>query len=180
MKYKLLQNLPWINKWSIFTEDWYVDSWCVDRLDYEICADMIKKLFNNKDWFEPVEEKKEFASNGMYIWDKKWSWSWLKLGDDEYTFRYDSDAILFTEKLLALRTIWKWKTENDWDFEPDWNNDKELKFFMDYCYNDKDLNYNNWTLHSNDIPFLPYYSSEEMSLKACEELKEEYLLLLTK
>ena len=185
MKYKLLQNLPWAEAWEKFSISW----WSMMMRIWDASLDT--KLLKNRTWFEPIEEPKEWASNGMYVWEWKQyceefykMWKYIDVCVERYdieewiSFRQKEEAQLFADKLKALKTIWKFKTESDWDFEPDWTDSIQVKYLVSYS-EIRGL-YANLEHLNHDIPFMPWFSSEEITEEAIERCYGEYITLLTK
>lgn len=149
----------------------------------------LQALFDNY-WYKLQAEEKEWASNWMYIGNKidaeyyfinnrmQTICKWDANIQEGLSFETRGKAQKFIAKLEASKSIWKWKTENDWDFNPDWENNNEEKYCI--CYIWEIWKLNNDTSRYLHIPFIPYYSSNEISIRAINELEEEYLLLLTK
>jgi hypothetical protein len=65
------------------------------------------------------------------------------------------------EKIQAIHKIWKWKTLNDGDYEPDWENYSQEKFRITYSIREEDFFVACSKSHATN-PFLPYFSSEEI------------------
>ena len=193
MKYKLLKDLPWAKAWEIIevTDD-YIEMnqksfyawWWVEL---EIAH------LNDGTWFEPIKETPEWASNGMYVWEAKYIQHWYiyetwKISPSNsctnthlLKFKEKEQAQLFVNKLKALKTIWRFKTENDGEFEPDWNNDEEYKYSIAYTYCNDWKVWLKW-MHDADLAdqaFTPYFSSWKIAEQAIKELEVEYKLLLT-
>lgn len=165
---------------------------------YKLKKDIFKKWYTLTEeqvmilWIkqEDLEEVKciDWASNGMYVGEEKitqhyyidvnfniddWEWyanKWL-------SFKTKEQAQDFADKLKALKTIWKRKTENDWDYIPDWDNSNEDKYYiyLDSLSDNLQCTYANT---SKSQTFCPYYSSKNIIDRAKKELEKEYLILL--
>ena len=139
--------------------------------------------FQEIPWCEvKTQQKSEWDRiSWIYIWDELPQWTSYSIWypTDHYPWFYfkdEEDCDLFTNKLNALKAILKWKEENDGWFVPDWEDPIEIKYLI--SYNVKRGLYANTEYLCKDIPFLPYYSSEEITEQAIKHLSKEYELLL--
>ncbi len=145
----------------------------------------LKRLEENVDL---PEEKKERASNGMYI-GEDWedvdhyfidSFGYAMFDNKKairwFAFDTEEDAIRFVNKQKALAKIWQRKTENDWDYIPDWKDEREVKYYILYAYSERKL-ISDWNRKYRYQYLTPYYSSKEIAEKAIKELEKEYKIL---
>ncbi len=135
-----------------------------------------------------MHKKLERASNWMYIEDRSkvgylyinkiWKQEQIKYFATIWlVFKTQEDAELWWKRQNALLSIRKRKTENDWDFIPDWS-DNTYKYFVYLAYDD--------TLRISDEtfakiqPLIPCYSSKEIAERVIKELEKEYKILFDK
>lgn len=170
-KFKLLKELPWIPKWSIFTSLGR-NTYTLEQEKFTTTAQShMLFLARENDRVEEIVEKKDTAYNGMYFWDTS---SDTIVSTVENWFKDSCKLHNWVQKLKAMKAVWKRHAGNDGDFVPDWEDwrkHNEDKRHLDY-------DYHNWAwlllrhkYHRSNY-FLPYFSSEEKAQQCIEDLGE--------
>lgn len=142
-------------------------------------------------------QKKMWASNWLFLLTSKYmykehintnniphnyiNWDWDIIEDNynpEYyflSFQTNKQATKFRDKLVAMKEIWTWYTENETTIV--WFDDlSKSKYTVYYNYDNNCVQVTSFN-HSKYCWFLPVYSSFDLSQKATKELTSQYKII---
>ena len=184
-KYRLLKDLPFIKKWFVFEVPYTWSYYMIEKIARD---EKIEDLI--WDWIEEVEDKPTDKWNL-----KKWDEYYIIINcytpkkvkverDQRYENMLNSDNVYLTEKeadkeiqkIRALGRIKKYIHDNWLEFTPDWENDKEDKFYitMSAHWQDFEWTWNPWTI----TLWVPFYFNNLYKLdKVIEDCKSDLEIL---
>ena len=91
-------------------------------------------------------------------------------------FRTKEEAEKNFKHRKALKRIKDYIIENDMEFEPDWENEKQYKFHIDYNYHKSEYD-TDWCNVFRYLLVIPYLSCEEHARKVIKDCKDDLDIL---
>ena len=89
-------------------------------------------------------------------------------------FNTEEEAEQFKREQTLIKKIKCWAKEQQEDWEPDWSNIDECKYYIEPLHFDKKIRWDKcWT--QDKLPKLPYFKSEEIALTCIDEFGDEIL-----
>ncbi len=193
MRYKLLKDIKWVDKWEIatFEEDKDLCGWLALNSSWEyiistnwkineILVWFVRAIWIHPEWFEEIKEVKSIYDLGKldeyYIIthyceiEKHQILHWLSVDLMYNTFLTKEEAETELQKRKAMATIKKWSHDNDWGYDfkmwfTGWGM-RVIAGILEFS------NVNGVKTINNQ-----YYSSEEIAEQALKELEAEYNIL---
>lgn len=143
-----------------------------EGMEYYIENDEVK--------FRPISKKLTYDDIAKELFNDKYTYSFCSNGEIINTYRYFAYVDNCTsekqaKKLLAINQLMNVAKYLNKDWEPNWKNDKEYKYWIGVkeCYN-KEL----YIEHSSSYAFgIVYFKSAELTQQAIDILGEETIRL---
>lgn len=114
-----------------------------------------------------VDEGGDIKNISIYneVWRKK-------IYEHGYAFKTKEEVEQFDKERMLLFKMHKWAEEQNEGWFPDWENDDEIKYFIEY---DNRFGYFGFDSYQmiNQFSKLPYFKSEKITKQFIEEFGEE-------
>lgn len=189
-----MKTLEWTNEFGTRYEELINDGWIELTSTYQINDDMpliarLQKVDSNgikQDYIlveeEKVKEKKEVNLYDLKVNDEVWiihentiikkivcSWGICINEINKYVkngncFKSEIEAKIELQKRQVKYELKKFS------FQPNWNDSKQIKFNIYYCYDNNEIRFNGW--YTNRYDFI-YFESKEIAEQAIKEVGEE-------